>query len=163
MRDLKCPFCSRQFGQPSAIAQHVESGACKGAKAVDRHKVAAAVHALEISPTISIARRLEGPRVSSTTFTMATEMAWNSRVSAYECYLCHRPYKSLIGLNQHLASPAHDQNEFRCPKATCAKEFKVVSALIQHIESEVCGLARFADVHDHTRALTDRFSRMLKL
>lgn len=159
---LKCPFCPRKFGQPSGIAQHIESGACKGAHTVDRRKVIAAVHALEISPTISIARRLEGPPAPISMF-IATEMAWNSRASAYECYLCHRHFKSLFGLNQHLASPAHDQNEFRCPKRTCAKEFKVVSALIQHIESEVCGLARFADVQDHTRALTDRFSSVLKL
>ncbi|VDC03917.1 unnamed protein product [Peniophora sp. CBMAI 1063] len=157
-RDLKCPFFPRMFGQPSAIAQYIECGACGAARTVDRHQVTTAVHALEVSPSVSIAHSRLGAAHPTVPSPMVTEMAWNSHVSAYECYLCHLRFKSLPGLNQHLASPAHDQNEFRCPQPTCAKEFKIMSALVQHIESEACGLARFADVREHTKALTDRFS-----
>jgi hypothetical protein len=107
-------------------------------------------------PTISISRRIEGgtPRVVSY---YATERTFNG--TAYECYLCHRTFRTLDALNTHISSPAHDANEFRCPK--CKREYKLVSSLMQHIESEVCGIARFQTVGDLTRDLTDLFKKRL--
>ncbi|KAF9459148.1 hypothetical protein BDZ94DRAFT_1225130 [Collybia nuda] len=154
-----CLFCDREFNQPSAVAMHIESGCHK----VTRHQVTAAVHKLKISPTISVNRRLEGPILPPTTIITysATELAFNGY--AYECYLCHKTFRGLKYLNAHLNSPAHDDDEFKCPGKKCKSEFKLVSGLIQHIESGSCGLARFKEVQDQFESLTDRFSRSLKL
>jgi len=155
--DLPCPLCSKTFKIPSAIALHIESGACHN---ISRHQVTAAVHSLGIVPTISITRRLHGSSSAArTTITYAaSEMAFNG--SAYECYLCHRTFSSLMSLNAHLNSPAHDAKEFKCP--SCRKEFKLISGLIQHIETETCGVARFQQVEDFAHNLADQFSRLLK-
>lgn len=134
---------------PPSIAHHIESGACHN---ISRHQVTAAVHSLKIAPPISISHRLtQGP--STTVISChATELAYNFYVNAYECYLCHRNFWTLLALNQHLGSAAHDQDEFKCPE--CKRRFTLVSGLIQHIESEVCGLARFQQVQDETHQLT---------
>jgi hypothetical protein len=103
---------------------------------------------------MSISRRIESgtPRVVSY---YATERTFNG--TGYECYLCHRKFRTLGALNSHVNSLAHDANEFRCPK--CEREYKVISSLMQHIESEACGIAKFDAVGDFTRELTDRFRR----
>jgi hypothetical protein len=91
--------------------------------------------------TYSTSRRVEGgtPRVMSH---YVTERAFNG--TAYECYLCHRTFRTLGALNSHVSSLAHDANEFRCPK--CEGEYKLISGLMQHIESEGCGIAKFQAV-----------------
>lgn len=151
-------FCDKEFGQPSAVAMHIESGCHK----VTRHQVTAAVHKLKIVPTISINHRLEGPILPTVIITYsATELAFNG--TAYECYLCHDTFRTLKGLNAHLKSPAHDDNEFKCPGKKCRSEFKLVSGLIQHIECGTCGVAKFKEVQDQFESLTDQFSRTLKL
>ncbi|KAA1467238.1 hypothetical protein DENSPDRAFT_769372 [Dentipellis sp. KUC8613] len=154
-RDFECPLCRSAFKTPSSIAHHVESGACHN---ISRHQVTAAVHRLSITPAISLSHRIAGYSAPRTiTHYSATELAFNG--NAYECYLCHRTFRTLAGLNAHLDSPAHDADEFKCPK--CKRQFKLVSGLIQHVESEACGLARFKQVEDQTRALTAQFTRML--
>jgi len=157
-RDLNCPLCSKNFKLPSAIALHIESGGCHD---IHRHQVTAVIHSLELVPTISISHRIQGSSdtASRTIASYATEQAFNG--TAYECYLCHRAFRTLVSLNAHLNSPAHDDDEFKCPK--CKRRYKLISGLIQHIEAEVCGLARFEQVEDHTNALTAQFTRLLKL
>jgi len=156
-RVLNCPFCSNLFKTPSAIAMHVESG-CHN---INRHQVTAAVHGMNIVPQISIPHCIEGPRASAPRLISysANELAFNG--CAYECYLCHRTFKTLDGLNQHLNSPTHDATEFQCPH--CNSQFQLISGLTQHIESESCGVARFREVTRHFETLTDRFSRLLVL
>ncbi|KAG8995777.1 hypothetical protein FRB93_001059 [Tulasnella sp. JGI-2019a] len=157
-RDLKCPLCLSMFKIPSAIALHIEAGACHN---ISRHQVTAAVHSLKIAPTISLSHRLtQGPSTTIINY-QATERAFNASANAYECYLCHRTFHTLQALNQHLGSPAHDQDEFKCPK--CKRTYKLISGLIQHIESEVCGLAKFKRVEDEAHELMMRFMRALKL
>jgi len=82
----------------------------------------------------------------STSRRYVTELAFNG--TAYECYLCHRTFRTLNALNSHVGSPAHDANEFECPK--CEREFKLISSLMQHIEREVCGIAKFNSIGDFT-------------
>ncbi|KAK7468590.1 hypothetical protein VKT23_003094 [Stygiomarasmius scandens] len=154
-----CILCKRRFRFPSSIAQHIESGGCK--KEINHHHVTAAVHAMNISPTISIPRRIEGPPlVAAVMIYSATDLAFNG--IAYECYLCHREFGTLHGLNCHLRSPIHDADEFVCPNVVCGKTFKVISSLIQHIESESCGLAKFKTVEKYANRLSARFSRLLE-
>ncbi|EIM84206.1 uncharacterized protein STEHIDRAFT_82087 [Stereum hirsutum FP-91666 SS1] len=157
--DLKCPLCSSRFTVPSAIAQHIESGACHNGS---RHQVTAAVRSLNIASPISVSHRLtQGPPTSVIVSYQATELAFNPRINAYECYLCHGTFRTIHALNRHLNSAAHDQDEFKCPK--CRRLFTLVSGLIQHIESEVCGLARFQQVEDEAHELMTRFTRALTM
>ncbi|KAF8995166.1 hypothetical protein BDQ17DRAFT_1430542 [Cyathus striatus] len=156
-RTFDCPFCNRVFTAPSAIAQHIESGCHK----INRHQVTAAVHALKIIPQISVQKRITGrisPPTKLFTYT-ATKKSFNGK--EYECFLCHRTFRSLDALNRHLNSPAHDADEFKCPG--CKKKFKLISGLVQHIESGSCGVAKFKAVANHFDSLTANFSRMLKM
>ena len=123
------------FKSPSGIALHIESGCHK----ITRHQVTAAVRAMNIVPNLTI-KRITGPVRPSTSVTtyIATEASFNG--TAYECYLCGRTFRKLSGLNGHLNSPAHDDDEFRCPG--CKREFKLISGFVQHLESRVCGLAK---------------------
>lgn len=114
---------------------------------------------MNINPTISLSHRIGHTSAPQHVSYIATSASFNG--TAYECYLCHRTFRTLQALNTHLASPAHDEAEFKCPK--CKKRFAVVSALVQHIESEVCGLAKFSEVDNYATVLTDRFTRLLKL
>lgn len=70
----------------------------------------------------------------------ATNRSWNGY--AFECYLCHRTFASLPSLNQHLRSPAHEENKYHCPK--CGKETITLSSLVNHLESGRCGQYRFS-------------------
>ena len=136
-RDFEYLLCPKRFKTPSSIALHIESGCHKFTRA----QVTAAAPALATVPTISIYCRVEGgtPRVVSY---YVTERAFNG--TAYECYLCHRTFRTLSALNSHVSSPVHDANEFRCPK--CEGEYKLISGLMQHIEGEGCGIAKFQAV-----------------
>jgi hypothetical protein len=153
--DFECPLCPKRFKTPSSIALHIESGTCHN---ISRAQVTAAVHALKIVPTISVSRRIEGGTIRIVSY-YVTERAFNG--TAYECYLCHRTFRTLGALNSHINSPAHDADEFKCPK--CKRKYKLVSGLMQHIESEACGIARFQAVEDYTRNLIDQFSKRLTL
>jgi hypothetical protein len=82
--------------------------------------------------------------------TIATERAWNGQ--AYECYLCTRQFASLHALNNHIKSPVHEQNLYRCPKLSCRREYKALSGLVQHVESESCGVMRFGMVQGQARS-----------
>jgi len=75
----------------------------------------------------------------------STSLSFNGR--KYECFLCHKEFEALERLNQHLESPAHDEEIYRCPRGWqgCGKEFRTLSALCQHVESEKCGIRRFND------------------
>jgi len=155
-RDFQCPFCRGMFKSPSGIAQHLESGCHK----VGRHQVTAAVHTMKIVPNISI-KRITGPVQPPTTLRtfIATEASFNG--SSYVCYLCSKKSKTLSGLNLHLNSPAHDDDEFRCPK--CKAEFKLISGFVQHLESQSCSLALTTQIDNYFNDLTNQFSRLLKM
>ncbi|KAF5377733.1 hypothetical protein D9757_009369 [Collybiopsis confluens] len=156
-RDIRCPLCSETFKMVSAIAQHVESGACRSG--VNRHTVTRVVQSLDLARPIAINRRIMGGPVPRTITYSATDRAFNG--TAFECYLCHKTFNRLDALNNHLGSAAHDSKEFRCPK--CRKEYTLISALVHHIESEACGIARFDSVRNQLQGLTDGFRRMLTI
>jgi hypothetical protein len=79
----------------------------------------------------------------------ATSAAWNGH--GYQCYLCAKTFQTLQGLNSHIKSPAHEQSFYRCTKASCSKNSKLLSGLVQHVESESCGLMRFNVVQQQAR------------
>ncbi|KDR70426.1 hypothetical protein GALMADRAFT_230068 [Galerina marginata CBS 339.88] len=155
-RQFKCPFCLNMFKSPSGITLHIESGCHK----ITRHHVTAAVRSMDIVPNISIKRITGPPSLPTTLLTyIATDASFNG--TSYECFLCHKTFRTLPGLNAHLNSPAHDDDEFRCPK--CKREFKLISGFVQHLESQSCELAKTTEIGNYFNDLTAQFSRLLKM
>lgn len=111
-------------------------------------------------PAISLRPTVEGaiatvPR-SLVTY-HATENAFNG--NGYECHICSKVFHTLNSLDKHLNSPAHDDEEFQCPK--CNIKFTLTSGLISHLESRSCGLSGIQDVEQRFEAMTDQFSHLL--
>jgi len=110
-------------------------------------------------PSISIPGRLEARASAPLTIRtlIATPQTFDG--NAFICFFCGKGFRSIAALNSHLNSPAHDRNQFRCPK--CKKKVKLVSGLIQHIESGACGLAGFEQVTDFATRFMNRFTKRL--
>ncbi|EMD33850.1 hypothetical protein CERSUDRAFT_55850, partial [Gelatoporia subvermispora B] len=141
-RDYDCPGsrCNRAFVSRAAMIQHWETGSMS-------FRCHSRPSALDRCGLITNPTRLLGSSDAHDTFVMdewATELSWNG--SAYECYACRRTFRTLNGLNSHLHSPAHLEEIYTCPYDWngCGKEFKVLSAFCQHVESEHCGILRFS-------------------
>ncbi|KAJ7222748.1 hypothetical protein B0H12DRAFT_1151130, partial [Mycena haematopus] len=99
-KDVACPGkgCGLAFVSRSALLLHLESGSCKSG--ADRLTINRYVREYDTQNIIT------NPHDSSP----ATDRAWNGR--AYECYLCHTGYRTLASLNQHLASPRHQEKQY---------------------------------------------------
>ncbi|GBE86770.1 hypothetical protein SCP_1000120 [Sparassis crispa] len=162
-----CPGrnCGMTFISHAALILHWESGACPSGvtrEGVDRVAVRIDRGGIITNP----ARLIRGPdgqttAPSSTSVeTWATERSWNG--SSYECFLCHRTYRTLHALNMHLRSPAHADRIYRCPAAWrgCGREFRTLSALCQHVESEQCSVHRFSN---EMQTVIDTFSSNLRI
>ncbi|OSX58594.1 hypothetical protein POSPLADRAFT_1152612 [Postia placenta MAD-698-R-SB12] len=156
--------CNRKFVSVSALALHLESGTCPSR--LTRAQINRLVARYDTNNVITDpARLIQGPNgystLQRTVTAWATERSWNG--SAYECFLCHKMYTTLAVLNQHLASPAHDDKIYRCPRAYsgCGETFRALSALCQHVESEQCGIRRFN--HSMRNVLADLSTGMARL
>ncbi|KAJ3407775.1 hypothetical protein HDV05_005300 [Chytridiales sp. JEL 0842] len=140
-RTLKCPMCAEtRFKTVSAICMHVESGGCPNVK-LSRSQLANIIRTWETRMNITngITKKRIGwteNDVGSERPARAGEGCWNGR--AFECYLCHREFQSLNGLNVHLNSPIHEQKEYICTTPGCPREFTSLSGLVLHIEAG-CG------------------------
>ncbi|PCH43239.1 hypothetical protein WOLCODRAFT_138261 [Wolfiporia cocos MD-104 SS10] len=166
-RTLHCPGhnCTKSFPSPAALILHFESGTCPSH--ITRRDVDRCVVQLDRSNVITNpARLLRGPEGTGYTLpdspvTYATERAWNGY--AYECVLCHREFSILRALDQHLQSAAHADKIYRCPRAFsgCGTEFRTLSALVQHVESEQCGVRKFSRaVQDALGGLTSSMNML---
>ncbi|KAI1791414.1 hypothetical protein LXA43DRAFT_428146 [Ganoderma leucocontextum] len=147
--NFACPMkgCGRSFISTAALVLHLESGTC--ASGMTRAMVDRLVRQYDKRGVITDPSRLiQGPGASGSspqvTRTWATDRAWNG--SAYECYLCHKAFRSLTALNAHLGSPVHSDKLYRCPRdfGGCGTEFRTMSAFCQHVEHGQCGVHRFA-------------------
>ncbi|KAG9379910.1 Dimer-Tnp-hAT domain containing protein [Pyrenophora tritici-repentis] len=72
----------------------------------------------------------------------ATSASYNCDTLLYECYLCHKGFRELKSLNAHVNSPVHKEKVYHCPGRACAREFRALAALFNHLESESCGAVR---------------------
>ena len=159
------------------MAMHLENN-CKSG--VTRHQVTNAVHAIEFTPDISIGRSIEGENpqnimalsnepssssLNTTSQLFATEASFDG--SHYICPFmidCRRKkFKSLQALNKHLSSPAHDDDQFKCPG--CHTVFKLISGFIQHTETRICvdatGSATFEQIETQIESLAHVLSDSL--
>ncbi|KAG4435412.1 hypothetical protein IFR05_009119 [Cadophora sp. M221] len=147
------PYCIPcSFATASGVTIHLESGTCSNSN-LDRHKINHMVQRMDRNSVIT-RPMLTMPGYNNIQ-TIATERAWNGQ--AYECYLCPREFASLRALNSHMSSPVHEQNMYRCPGRGCGRTCGLLSALIQHVESESCGLMRFAQVQQQVRSGVESF------
>lgn len=161
---VPCPGkkCNKMFVSGAALVLHLESGTCPSRITREQvNRVAAKYDKQHIitNPARMIAYGDNGGGQSVTTW--ATERAWNG--VRYECFLCHREYRTLESLNQHLASPAHEEKMYRCPRgySGCGAEFKTLSALCQHVESEQCNIRRFnSKMQNYLGDLTSNMKRL---
>ncbi|KAI1093518.1 hypothetical protein F5B19DRAFT_124203 [Rostrohypoxylon terebratum] len=141
--NLKCPFCKIGFTSATGLAHHLEQGSCRVATGLDRDKVYAAVRAKD--PDGVLSKKLIGWHGSATY--EATSSAWNG--DAWECYLCHKCFNTINGLNNHLSSPFHQRALYHCPNRNrCGRDFKTLAAVMNHLESESCGFSRFEAVQN---------------
>ncbi|KAI0920684.1 hypothetical protein AcV5_010359 [Taiwanofungus camphoratus] len=162
-----CPGrkCGKSFVSTAALLLHFESGSCPSG--VTRHSVDRFAIQNDSSRVITNPARLirgpDGYAGPTVTKMWATERAWNG--NKYECFLCHREYRTLSALNQHLGSAAHADKIYRCPTRWngCGTEFRTLSALCQHVESEQCGVRRFNDAMQNVLGSLSNGMRMLTL
>ena len=144
-KDVVCPFkgCGKKFVSRSALVLHLEEGACRSG--VDRTTINRYVRQYDTNNIITDpSRLLTSGTTSDNTKYYASARSWNGY--GYECYLCHNSYSSLVSLNQHLASPIHQDKIYICPASTCRARFRTLSGLCQHIESEKCGVSKLKAV-----------------
>ncbi|SJL15665.1 related to zinc finger protein [Armillaria ostoyae] len=146
---FKCPGarCNEAFVSRSAVVLHLENGGC--ISGADRTAVNRYVRQYDRQNIITDpSRMLTGPGgvPRDEVVYSANSNAWSG--SAYECYLCHQTTQTLRSLNQHLASPKHQAKMYICPLESCRIRFTTLSALLQHIESERCGVSRFQVVQN---------------
>ncbi|TVY83704.1 hypothetical protein LSUE1_G001131 [Lachnellula suecica] len=154
---MACPFCKGKYATASGVVIHLESGRCSSG--LDRHKINEAIRKLDRNNVIT-KPMLTMPGYGQPE-TIATNRAWNGR--GYECYLCPKEFGTLQGLNAHLKSPFHDQEIYRCPKGGCGRNYKLLSGLVQHVESESCGLMQFGQVQRQARnGIENMVGRMIK-
>ncbi|KAI5832319.1 hypothetical protein K523DRAFT_414267 [Schizophyllum commune Tattone D] len=158
-RKWQCPLCNnRKFKTPSALTQHLESGYHPG---VTRFHLVAAAQALPSAAQVAI-RPTPGvyaaPSPMKLVEASAKPSSWTG--SAFQCEKCPKAFHTLLALDHHLASAAHDEAELRCP--ACAAEFTLTSALVHHLESGSCGLASYERIQMEANAIIGAVTRLLK-
>lgn len=138
-RQIECPFCKHNYTIASGLTIHLESGSCESG--LDRRQIKILVRLLDHGHVITRSIPNYPPLEMRIT---ATAQAWNGR--GYQCYLCSKEFTTLDGLNSHLKSPVHEEKLYHCPQRSCGREYKVLSGLVAHVESESCGLMPFLEV-----------------
>lgn len=136
-KNVKCPWCTIKFTNLTGVCLHLESGRCTSG--INRTKINQ--YCREVDPGhIFTNKQIGWHDDSPATVTIASTASWDG--SCYRCYFCSKGFNKLSNLNQHLASPAHEQRVYHCPR--CKKEYIALSGLVNHVESESCVTFRFA-------------------
>jgi hypothetical protein len=138
--DITCPFCKRGFATATGVTHHLETGSCPNARSLNRDTILIEIRHRD--PSHIITKKLLTNGESGSSFKV-TSASYNHNRGCYECYLCHKGFSDLVGLNQHVNSPAHRDKVYHCPGRACSREFRALAALFNHLESETCGTVRF--------------------
>ncbi|KAL4779081.1 hypothetical protein BJX76DRAFT_365554 [Aspergillus varians] len=142
--DISCPFCKAGYTTASGLSHHLETSACPNAPFLSREKIYHMVRGRD--PHGVITHKQIGWKEEENAQYSANFHSWNG--DGYECYLCHREFRSVHSLNQHLNSSTHKQQVYHCPNRGCAKPFAALAGLFNHLESESCAFMRFEKVQE---------------
>lgn len=156
-RNSRCPFCSASFVSDASVVQHLEEGACPSG--TNRQTVNKIVRQYDRHNIITNPSRLLTAGSDEYITYIANKASWNG--NGFECYLCNNTYGSLKALNQHLASPRHQEKNYICRGPSCGIHFSTLSGLWQHIESEKCGVVRFRVVKATMESLLGGMKRLM--
>ena len=118
------------------MTMHLESGTCESG--ITRQIVDYKVRSRDEKPVIN-QRPVPYSRATGGVDLWATNAAYNGRY--YECYICSKGFLYITHLNQHLQSRRYERTVYHC--SHCGTEFALFISLIQHVESETCGISRF--------------------
>ncbi|KAE8355933.1 hypothetical protein BDV28DRAFT_17108 [Aspergillus coremiiformis] len=143
-KNITCPFCKDNYTNASGLTHHLERGSCRNAPALNRETILRIIRERDPHGTITN-RQIEWHEENTGQFS-ATDRAFNG--SSWECYLCHRDFRTAGALNSHLNSSVHKQKVYHCPnvESKCGKQFSTLAALFNHLESESCSFMRFERV-----------------
>ncbi|KAH9905221.1 hypothetical protein F4778DRAFT_698055 [Xylariomycetidae sp. FL2044] len=144
---IQCPSCKSSYPTATGLTHHVETGSCPNAPTINRDTLYKFVRSKD--PGGIITKNLIG--WAGSTQYEASRRSYNAKRHGWECYLCHRLFKSLPSLNQHLNSPTHQETLYYCANRSCKKEFTTLAGIINHLESESCGCTRFENVQRSIR------------
>jgi hypothetical protein len=151
--NVACPFCQICFVTASGLSHHLETGSCGKAPFLNRESILALIR--QRDPHGVITTKQIGWHPEAAVSYEGTHRAFNG--DAWECYICHRGFDSLRGLNQHVNSPIHKEKVYHCPnkRGGCDKQFVSLAALFNHLESESCSFMRFSAVQSHVGTILD--------
>jgi len=140
--DTFCTICGRRFKEPIHLQQHDASPVHR-----DKNTPCFACPS-RFKTTSGLAQHVEGDcrnlPLNRNHITAAVQsLDVGAKISL----------RSIEG-SSHLNSPAHDKDEFVCPK--CNTQFKLVSGLVQHLESASCGLSNIDDVERRVNMVKSR-------
>lgn len=151
--NVPCPFCRTGFTSASGLSHHLETGSCNNAPSLNREKLLALVRKRD--PHGVITNKQIGwhdETVEQNNTYEANHLSYNG--GAWECYICHREFTTLNGLNMHLNSSRHKGKIYHCPnKRGCAKQFVSLAGFFNHLESETCSFMRFDKVQTHVSTI----------
>ncbi|EWG45080.1 hypothetical protein FVEG_06014 [Fusarium verticillioides 7600] len=137
-RDFTCPFFPAQLNAASGVIHHLEQAACPNAP-LNRDPHPQQVRHQD--PPGSMSNRLIIWKETVTY--QATALAFNARYGRYQCSLCGDTFRQLSSLNQHLASPRHQQDLYHCPNRGCHRVSTTLAGVINHLERGSRGFLRF--------------------
>lgn len=161
-----CPGrrCTKAFVSPSDLVQHLESGACRSRMnraSVNKLAIQSDSHGVFTNPNRLSAGSSDTPSEPEPSATPEITEVFVG--AAYECTLCHRTFPTFSRLSDHVQSPAHDPKIYHCPTAHDGGdvEFKTLSGLLQHGESECCDVRKSQNQATQTLdVLTARLGRI---
>ncbi|KAF5618838.1 hypothetical protein F25303_12946 [Fusarium sp. NRRL 25303] len=110
---VACPFCSARYSSASGVVYHLEQGACPNVplnRGTQRQEARRRDPNGAIYNTVLVWRQ--------TVYYQATADVYNTHYGQYECYFCGALFRQLSSLNQHLASPRHQQELYYWPIGT---------------------------------------------
>ncbi|PGH11809.1 hypothetical protein AJ80_06967 [Polytolypa hystricis UAMH7299] len=144
-KNVPCPFCKVPFTTASGLSHHLEAGACTSARSLNRESIHHIIR--ERDPNGLITSKQIGWHTGEMNSTYSsTSSAYNG--DSWECYICHREFKTVKSLDSHINSPIHKTKVYHCPnsRGRCERQFVSLAGMFNHLESESCDFMRFEKV-----------------